>query len=182
MNTLPDDYTPQVSTKPVDPSIEGSGYYLLIDDVIVDQSWKEVDLFDEHAKAILSEPHRAFLWRESARVLNSLPRKPLRERRIDWCEMGQHQMQPSQSYCYSRLNIRACKGCLDAHIETYFPKREQNESTYYIDPVHSPSYAASSLGRLGGSVKSEAKSTASRANGRKGGRPKSTKSIDMEDI
>lgn len=40
---------------------------------------------------------------------------------------------------------------------------------YYIDPVHS---AASTLGRLGGKVKSPAKSTSSRENGRKGGRPR----------
>ena len=33
--------------------------------------------------------------------------------------------------------------------------------------------AAVSLGRLGGSVKSEAKANASRENGKKGGRPKS---------
>lgn len=42
--------------------------------------------------------------------------------------------------------------------------------------------AAAQLGRLGGKVKSEAKSTSSRANGRKGGRPKSTQSIDMDEI
>jgi hypothetical protein len=33
------------------------------------------------------------------------------------------------------------------------------------------------LGRLGGSVKSEAKANAARINGRKGGRPKKSKSI-----
>lgn len=43
------------------------------------------------------------------------------------------------------------------------------EQLDYIDPVHS---AASTLGRLGGQAKSPAKSTSSRENGRKGGRPK----------
>lgn len=42
--------------------------------------------------------------------------------------------------------------------------------------------AAKELGRLGGLARSEAKSTSSRENGRKGGRPKSTKSIDMDEI
>lgn len=49
---------------------------------------------------------------------------------------------------------------------------------FYIDPVHS---AASTLGRLGGQAKSPDKSTSSRENGRKGGRPKkvvTTETID----
>lgn len=50
---------------------------------------------------------------------------------------------------------------------------------FYTDPVHS---AASTLGRQGGKVKSESKSLSSRSNGKKGGRPKVNKSLDMEDI
>ena len=41
--------------------------------------------------------------------------------------------------------------------------------------VISQSQAASTLGKLGGSAKSEAKSTASRANGKLGGRPRKAK-------
>lgn len=51
--------------------------------------------------------------------------------------------------------------------------------SFYVDPVHS---AASTLGRQGGKVKSEPKSNSSRSNGKKGGRPKVNKSLDMEDI
>ena len=41
--------------------------------------------------------------------------------------------------------------------------------------------SARDLGRLGGLVKSEVKSTTARANGRKGGRP-AVKQLDIEDI
>lgn len=43
------------------------------------------------------------------------------------------------------------------------------EQLEYVDPVHS---ATSTLGRLGGLAKSEAKAISSRENGKKGGRPK----------
>ena len=59
-------------------------------------------------------------------------------------------------------------------------KRElKKDVPFYVDPVRS---AASSLGRLGGLSKSDTKVAASRENGRKGGRPKSTQSIDMDEI
>lgn len=119
---VPDTYKPIVTTRPADTTIDGSGYHLLIDNVIVDQSFHESDLFDDHSEAILDDPQRAYLWRESARVLSALPRKPLRERRMDWCEMGQHTMEsPHQSYIYSWLDIRGCKSCTDNHIAIYFP-------------------------------------------------------------
>lgn len=50
---------------------------------------------------------------------------------------------------------------------------------FYVDPIHS---AASTLGRQGGKVRSESKSLSSRVNGKKGGRPKTNRSLDMEDI
>lgn len=46
----------------------------------------------------------------------------------------------------------------------------------YIDPVHS---SAATLGRLGGRVKSEAKTLAVRENGKKGGRPKKQSTVDI---
>lgn len=61
-------------------------------------------------------------------------------------------------------------------------KLEEFRAKYGDKGLPPKNVSAASLGRLGGSVKSEAKSTSSRANGRKGGRPKSTKSIDMGDI
>lgn len=48
----------------------------------------------------------------------------------------------------------------------------------YIDPIHS---SAATLGRLGGRARSEAKTTSSRSNGKKGGRP-SVKQLDLEEI
>lgn len=50
----------------------------------------------------------------------------------------------------------------------------------YIEQVFPESVAARELGRLGGKVKSEAKSTTARENGKKGGRP--SKQLDLEDI
>lgn len=84
---------------------------------------------------------------------------------------------------------KCAKICIDEYREKLgevwtFEEREYeridtNRSPYVYD---SPGVAASTLGRLGGLAKSEAKSTSSRANGRKGGRPKSTQSIDIGDI
>lgn len=71
----------------------------------------------------------------------------------------------------------------EAIQEILIAKEEpQSQSiSFYIDPIHS---AASTLGKLGGQARSESKSTSSRENGRKGGRPKKQKEIqlDMGDI
>jgi len=50
-----------------------------------------------------------------------------------------------------------------------------NDTMGEIGTRTSVSQAASALGKLGGSAKSEAKSTSSRANGKLGGRPKKAK-------
>ena len=54
------------------------------------------------------------------------------------------------------------------------------ESDYKNYLVAEQSRAASALGKLGGSAKTEAKSMASRANGKKGGRPKKDKGAKGE--
>lgn len=53
---IPEDYIPVVETQPVNPEDIDYGHYLLIDGVIVDRSYKEVDLFDEHTTNILADP------------------------------------------------------------------------------------------------------------------------------
>jgi hypothetical protein len=132
-DTLPINYTPAITTKPADIFIDGSGFFLLVDDVIVDQSWKESDLFDEHANAILADPQRAFLWRESSKLLNAIAdgreSQLSSRRRMTWCEMGQHDMQPYNCYCYSWRDIYVCGECLDRHIAVYFPKRDPAPKT-----------------------------------------------------
>lgn len=79
--------------------------------------------------------------------------------------------------------VRTFKG----RIEGYLANDLYSYLDAGLDPIHvypklDIPLSASTLGHLGGLAKSEAKSTSSRENGRKGGRPKSTKSIDMEDI
>lgn len=51
-----------------------------------------------------------------------------------------------------------------------------SEMGTYVDPIHS---SAAVLGRLGGKVKSEAKTLAVRENGKKGGRPKKQSTVDV---
>lgn len=119
---VPDTYRPIVTTRLVDPAINGSGYYLLIDNEIVDQSFNESDLFDDDSEPRLDNPRRAYLWREFSRILNSIHRKPRKERQDNWCELGQHQLtSPHESYCYTFRDLRACKECLDNHTAIYFP-------------------------------------------------------------
>jgi len=51
------------------------------------------------------------------------------------------------------------------------------------DPMHKPkkNAAAVALGKLGGATRTEAKAAASRANGKKGGRPKKHKPGDSKE-
>lgn len=69
-------------------------------------------------------------------------------------------------------------------IQEVLTHKEESQSSkssipFYFDPVH---LAASTLGRQGGKVKSESKSSSSRSNGKKGGRPKVNRLLDMDDI
>lgn len=59
----------------------------------------------------------------------------------------------------------------DAYVKTF------DDAILHIIERYARSQAASLLGKLGGSVTSERKSTASRANGKKGGRPKSVSKL-----
>lgn len=58
---------------------------------------------------------------------------------------------------------------------------DSNNQLDYIDPIHLPSYAASTLGRLGGLAKSEVKAQSSKENGKKGGRPKKVREETIEE-
>jgi hypothetical protein len=142
MLTAPDNYGPTITTKPADIFIDGSGFFLLIDGIIVDQSWKESDLFDEHANAILADPQRSFLWKESSKIINIIAdgRKSQlsSQRRMNWCEMGQHEMPPYNCYCYSWRNIYVCRECLDKHIAVYFPKRDLKPQSDPSNPILDP--------------------------------------------
>lgn len=118
---MPPRYRPVITTREVNPDIEGSGWYLLIDGVIVDCSWKEIDLFDDDSEARLDDPRRAYGWRESARILNAIVRKPSRERHNLWCEMGAHEMKSvGEAYCYTFRDLIVCRECMEKHNEIYF--------------------------------------------------------------
>lgn len=70
----------------------------------------------------------------------------------------------------------------DVFFDKFDEIREECYESMGIEMESEISQAASQLGKRGGSSKSESKSLSSRSNGKKGGRPKATQLLDMEDI